>query len=152
MSCMSLCYWNLKIINSLLLRSVNVYEKNKLKLTSVFICLDNVFMVFYCVVLSWAAYVSVIIFFYFFPLNLLMFTVSSVYLPLSCHSHCFNQTSESLKFERCQHNVWISNILNAKITTGISAKLIVTFVEECSETLTTTFRHLRYTYVVPEHR
>lgn len=85
-------------------------------------CLDHVFMVF--AVLHFLELLMGCDF--FFCLDLFIFTVSSVYLPLSCCSNYYNQTSESLKVECCQHNVWKSSILIAKIATGISGKLIAT--------------------------
>ena len=109
-----------------------------------FMCLDYVFM-FFAVLrfLQLLVGSAMIFFFFFFPPDLFMFTVRTVYLPLSCCSNYFNQTSESLKVECCQHDVWKSNILNAKITAGISRGLTVTFIEECSEILIMNFRYTR---------
>lgn len=36
-----------------------------------------------------------------------------------------------------------ATFLNARITMGVSGKLVVTFVEECSETLNMNFRYTR---------
>lgn len=84
-------------------------------------CLDHVFMPF-----AVLHFLELLVGCDFFPLDLFIFTVSSVYLPLNCCSNYYNQTSESLKVECCQHNVWKSNILKAKVTIGISEKLVVT--------------------------
>lgn len=69
--------------------------------------LDHVFMFF--AVLHFLELLVSSVFFFLAP-DLFMFTVSFVYLPLSCCSNYFKQTSESLGVECCQHNVWKSNI------------------------------------------
>lgn len=68
----------------------------------------------------------------FFPLELFVSTVSSVYLPLNCCSNYYNQPSESLKVECCQHYVWKSNILRAKNYGRYQWKVDCDFIE-CSE-------------------